>query len=96
MYLIGDSSIGKTTALQAATSVWSCDNFSWSWRTTDNGLEGAAALFNHSLLALNEISECDPRDVGEVFYMQGNGRGKQRASRSGAAARLAVLARGNW
>ena len=85
LHLIGDSSTGKTTALQAAASVWGGDGFRRSWRTTANGLEGAAALFNDSLLALDEISECDPRDVGEVVYMLGNGRGKQRASRMGAA-----------
>lgn len=85
LHLIGDSSTGKTTALQAAASVWGGDNFRRSWRTTANGLEGAAALFNDSLLALDEISECDPRDVGEVVYMLGNGRGKQRASRNGSA-----------
>lgn len=85
LHLIGDSSTGKTTALQAAASVWGGDNFRRSWRTTANGLEGAAALFNDGLLALDEISECDPRDVGEVVYMLGNGRGKQRASRTGAA-----------
>lgn len=85
IHFIGDSSTGKTTALQAAASVWGGDNFRRSWRTTANGLEGAAALFNDSLLALDEISECDPRDVGEVIYMLGNGRGKQRASRTGSA-----------
>lgn len=85
LHLIGDSSTGKTTALQAAASVWGGDGFRRSWRTTANGLEGAAALFNDSLLALDEISECDPRDVGEVVYMLGNGRGKQRASRLGVA-----------
>lgn len=85
LHLIGDSSTGKTTALQAAASVWGGDNFRRSWRTTANGVEGAAALFNDCLLALDEISECDPRDVGEVVYMLGNGRGKQRASRLGTA-----------
>jgi hypothetical protein len=48
-------------------------------------MEGAAALFNDSLLALDEISECDPRDVGAIVYSLGNGRGKQRAQRTGAA-----------
>lgn len=85
LHLIGDSSTGKTTALQAAASVWGGDNFRRSWRTTANGVEGAAALFNDCLLALDEISECDPRDVGEVVYMLGNGVGKQRASRTGSA-----------
>jgi putative DNA primase/helicase len=85
VHLIGDSSTGKTTAIEAACSVWGGPNFKRSWRTTSNGLEGAATLFNDSLLALDEISECDPRQVGEVVYMLGNGRGKQRAGRTGTA-----------
>lgn len=85
LHLIGDSSTGKTTALEAACSIWGGANYRRSWRTTSNGLEGAAALFNDSLLALDEISECDPRAVGEVVYMLGNGRGKQRAGRTGGA-----------
>ncbi len=85
IHLVGDSSTGKTTAVEAACSVWGGPNFKRSWRTTGNGLEGAAALFNDSLLALDEISECDPRQVGEVVYMLGNGRGKQRAGRTGSA-----------
>ena len=85
LHLIGDSSTGKTTALESACSVWGGPSYRRSWRTTSNGLEGAAALFNDSLLALDEISECDPRAVGEVVYMLGNGRGKQRAGRAGGA-----------
>ena len=85
IHFIGDSSTGKTTIIEAACSVWGGSGFRRSWRTTGNGLEGAAALFNDSLLALDEISECDPREVGEVVYMLGNGRGKQRASRTGSA-----------
>ena len=89
IHLIGDSSTGKTTALESACSVWGGPGFKRSWRTTSNGLEGAATLFNDSLLALDEISECDPRAVGEVVYMIGNGRGKQRAGRTGAARAVA-------
>lgn len=84
-HLIGDSSTGKTTILEAATSVWGGPNYRRSWRATSNGLEAVAALFNDSLLALDEISESDPEDVGEVVYMLGNGRGKQRAGRTGGA-----------
>jgi putative DNA primase/helicase len=89
IHFIGDSSTGKTTIIEAACSVWGSSGFRRSWRTTGNGLEGAAALFNDSLLALDEISECDPRQVGEVVYMLGNGRGKQRASRTGSARSVA-------
>lgn len=81
----GDSSTGKTTLLEAGCSIWGGANYRRSWRATANGMEGAAALFNDCLLALDEISECDPREVGAIVYSLGNGRGKQRAGRSGNA-----------
>lgn len=89
IHLIGDSSSGKTTALLAACSVWGGPGFRRSWRATSNGLEGIAALFNDSLLALDEISECEPRAVSEIVYMLGNGRGKQRANKFGSARSIA-------
>ena len=85
LHFVGDSSTGKTTMLEAACSVWGGPKYRRSWRATANGMEGAAALYNDCLLALDEISECDPREVGAIVYMLGNGRGKQRASRTGAA-----------
>jgi len=85
LHYVADSSTGKTTLIEAGCSIWGGCNYKRSWRTTSNGLEGAAALFNDGMLALDEISECDPRDVGAIVYALGNGRGKQRASRTGAA-----------
>lgn len=85
LHFVGDSSTGKTTILEAACSVWGGTGYRRSWRATANGMEGAAALFNDCLLALDEISEAEPKEVGAIVYALGNGRGKQRASRSGAA-----------
>lgn len=85
VHLVGDSSTGKTTAAAVAASVYGPESYRRSWRTTANGLEGAAALFNDSLLVLDEISEADPREVGACVYALGNGTGKQRASRTGGA-----------
>ncbi len=85
LHFVGDSSTGKTTAIEAACATWGGPQYRRSWRATANGLEGAGILFNDCLLALDEISECDPRQVGEITYMIGNGRGKQRASRTGSA-----------
>jgi len=85
IHFVGDSSTGKTTAIEAACATWGGPSFKRNWRATANGLEGAAALTNDCMLALDEISQCDPREVGNVVYMLGNGSGKQRASRSGAA-----------
>jgi putative DNA primase/helicase len=84
VHFVGDSSTGKTTAIAAAASVFGPEAYRRSWRTTANGLEAVAALFNDSLLCLDEISEADPREVGACVYALGNGAGKQRASRSGA------------
>lgn len=85
VHVVGDSSTGKTTMIEAACATWGGPNFKRSWRATANGMEGAAAMFNDCLLALDEISECDPKEVGAIVYALGNGRGKQRASRSGNA-----------
>lgn len=99
LHFVGDSSTGKTTAIEAACATWGGSSYKRSWRATANGMEGAAAMFNDCLLALDEISECDPREVGAIVYALANGRGKQRASRSGAARgivswRCAVLSSG--
>jgi putative DNA primase/helicase len=80
----GASSIGKTTAQLVAGSVWGGDSskgYLQSWRATINGLESVSELHNHGLLCLDEIGQCDPREVGEVAYMLANGMGKARMSR---------------
>ena len=84
-HYVGDSSCGKTTLIDAGRSVWGGASFRRSWRTTASGLEGAACLFNDTVLVLDEIQEADPREVGSIVYSLGNGVGKQRASRSGRA-----------
>lgn len=85
IHFVGDSSTGKTTAIEAACATWGGGNYKRSWRATANGVEGAASLCNDGLLALDEISECDPREVGAIVYSLGNGVGKQRAGRTGTA-----------
>lgn len=84
-HYVGDSSQGKSTALQVAASVWGPPAFVGTWRATSNGLEGAAAGQNDTLLILDELSECDPREAGAIVYLLGNGTGKQRAARTGVA-----------
>lgn len=85
IHLIGDSSQGKTTALQAAGSIWGPPRFVRTWRATSNGLEATSAALNDTLLILDEISECDPREIGAIVYALANGVGKQRAARTGGA-----------
>jgi uncharacterized protein (DUF927 family) len=87
-HLRGSSSMGKTKTLLAAASVYGPpDRYKRTWRATANGLEGVAAIHNDGLLVLDEMHQCDPREVGEVVYMLANGMGKARASRTGAARR---------
>lgn len=78
----GDSSIGKTTLLYAAASVWGFREIP-RWRATTNGIEALAAAHNDCLLCLDELSEVDPLAAGEIAYLLSNGTGKQRADRHG-------------
>ena len=98
-HLQGPSSMGKTTSLEAAASVWGGRDFVRTWRTTDNALEAVATRHNDTLLALDEMSQVDPRKAGEVVYMLANGQGKGRANQSGggrpvASWRLIILSTG--
>lgn len=82
----GTSSSGKSTALKVAASVWGKpEAYCRLWRATTNGLEGLAALHNDGLLILDELSQVDPKEAGEVAYLLANGQGKTRASRVGTA-----------
>lgn len=85
----GMSSIGKSTLLHVAGSVWGGNDTSplgylQQWRTTDNALEGIAAMHNDTLLCLDELSQVEPKAAGNSAYMLAIGQGKSRASRSGS------------
>ncbi len=80
LHLYGDSSTGKTSILSAAISVWGGPAFRRTWRVTSNGLEGAAKMHTGTLLALDEVGECAPRDLYESAYALVNGHGKTRAN----------------
>ena len=85
VHLYGVSSRGKTTALQAACSVWGGASMAREWTNTKNGMEASAALSNDALLALDEIGQADPRDTGKNIYALMDGTGKARATRTGGA-----------
>ena len=84
-HLFGGSSIGKTTALVVAGSVWGggASGYHQTWRTTDNGLEFIAEAHNDSLLCLDEMGQVDPKHAGEIAYMLANGEGKIRSKQDG-------------
>ena len=91
-HLVGRSSVGKTTALAVAGSVWGgggSGGYLKSWRVTPNGLEGIAAAHCDALLCLDEMGQVNADHAGECAYMLANGVGKGRATRNGEARPLA-------
>ncbi|MBN8819350.1 MAG: DUF927 domain-containing protein [Sphingomonas sp.] len=84
VHMRGPSSIGKSTALIAAASVWGKPaRYLKQWRATANGLEGVAVAHSETLLCLDELGQLDPREAGSAAYLLANGQGKSRAGRSG-------------
>ena len=81
--LQGFSSKGKSTCLEAAASVWGRPDPLPTWRATANGLEGIAAARNDGFLVLDELSQVDAKEAGQVAYMLANGSAKARATREG-------------
>ena len=86
VHIHGGSSTGKTTLLQAAASVWgrgASPGYVRAWRATANGLEGAAAGANDTVLVLDELGMVESREAASAIYGLSNGAGKQRAGRTG-------------
>tara|TARA_R110002110_G_C13467715_1_gene719479 strand:- start:4028 stop:5905 length:1878 start_codon:yes stop_codon:yes gene_type:complete len=88
IHWVGDSSCGKSTAIEVAASIWGSSEFVRSWSATANGLEGVAAARNDTCLILDEIDEASPYEIGKITYMLVNGQGKQRAGRMGNARKV--------
>ena len=87
-HFVGDSSIGKSTMLYVASSVFGSHKFMRTWNNTSTAIESTAAQYSDTLLVLDEISQVsDPRTIGEVVYMLGNEMGKGRGLRAGAGVR---------
>jgi putative DNA primase/helicase len=86
-HLRGTSSMGKTTALKVAASVWGRPSYMQRWRTTDNALEATAVQHCDGLLILDEFGQLDPRVAVECAYMLANDQEKGRATRGGLARR---------
>lgn len=91
IHLYGQSSQGKTTALQVGSSVWgngadpaaSAESSIQRWNTTANALEGLAAAHNDGLLTLDEMGTFTGPDFGAVVYNLMGGQGKARMTDRG-------------
>jgi putative DNA primase/helicase len=85
-HVFGESSKGKSTGLFVSCSIFgNSKDYKRSWKATSNGMEATATMFNDSLLALDEISECNPLEIGAIVYALANGAGKARANKYGGA-----------
>ncbi len=87
-HLRGDSSMGKTTALRVAASVWGRPSYMRRWRTTDNALESTALQHCDGLLILDEFGQLDARMAGECAYMLANEQEKGRGRSGGGVRKL--------
>ncbi|MDR4514655.1 DUF927 domain-containing protein, partial [Nitrosomonas sp.] len=81
--LTGRTSIGKSTALHVAASVYGGRDFMQQWRASDNGLESLAQSRSDSLLVLDELKQLDARIAGESAYLLANSVGKVRSNPNG-------------
>jgi len=84
VHYVGNTSIGKSTILHVAKSVWGFDNLG-SFRTTDNALESVCKNSNDGAMFLDEIGEIEPEAFFKIIYMLANGVTKGRSDRSGNA-----------
>lgn len=90
-HFYGESSKGKSTCARALCSLWGPANERGemgTWRTTDNGLESAAAAHTHLPLILDEIGQASPALLASIIYMLRNERGKGRATKGLEARRV--------
>ena len=83
-HYVGSTSIGKSTILQVAKSVWGFKDLG-SFRATDNSLESVCKNSNDGAMFLDELGEANADDLFKIIYMMANGVTKGRADRNGNA-----------
>jgi len=84
VHLFGKSKIAKTTVLNLAASLYSNQDYVYSWRSTANGLEIIASTHNDMLLCLDELHQVNAEDVDQSIYMLANGMSKIRSNQDGS------------
>lgn len=83
-HFLGNSSIGKSTLLNLACSVFgNWRKFRRTWNNTHTALEFTAKQYSDTLLTLDEIKQADPKTIGEVVYLLANEQGRGRGHRAG-------------
>jgi len=85
-HFFGESTVGKTTSMLAAASIWGQPKpgaMIGTWRTTDNRLEISAQNMSGACLIQDELKEFgtsqrDKESLRKVIMMIANGKGKGR------------------
>ncbi len=100
-HFCGESSTGKSTTLQIASSVYGTaeegnrDRYLISFDSTKGAMEEVAEALNDCLFACDELGLVEPKILGSILYMLANGIGKARmGQRERAAFRLMLLTSG--
>ena len=90
--LAGDTSRGKTTALEVAASCWGLPaghqgGLVKSWNQTKVFAERYSALFNDLPVFFDDSQTTDQRTVAGILYMVANGIGRGRGAAKGGVQR---------
>ena len=85
-HFLGSSSIGKSTLLNVACSIYGLTKH--VWRATDNALETLLASHNNVLLCMDELGQLDKKAAQHIAYLIGNGMGKSRMSQNAMAKKV--------
>jgi putative DNA primase/helicase len=88
--LCGNSSIGKSTVLYIANSIWGAGKPS-SFRITDNAAETLLKNCNDGLVTLDELGQAKASCLDDIIYMITNGVGKGRAKKNGEAQAVSLF-----
>jgi putative DNA primase/helicase len=84
----GDSSMGKTTVIEIASSVWGnpakeTGGLITSWNSTMVFVERMASFFNDLPMYLDDSQTADDKTVSKIMYMIGNSTGRGRGKKAG-------------
>ncbi|MDZ5759853.1 DUF927 domain-containing protein [Carnobacterium maltaromaticum] len=89
-FLMGDSSSGKTTALQAALSPFGCPDpraigsFVQTFSSTDNALIKQISNLNGYTLGVDDLGAAKEKSKADFCYILGNGKEKSRSNSDGS------------
>lgn len=84
VHFFGDSSIGKTIALQVASSVWGNPDKGYApWKGTIAGFDNLALQKNDSILCMDELTTLDKQYLHDIPYQLLMGVDKARADSRG-------------